>query len=242
MSCFLAPSSLHGAGLGLFAARDFKKGEIITTYFGYLRREGQAPFEEQAYSIPITFKGKIYDYIGIHDLKLLQKPGVGLAQMANDALFPCLTGKQNNSYFMDKGPTIVLRAFMDIKKGHEIFVSYGLNYWIARDKKINTFPKSYINLFKCMTTIRTLLETRLGVFIVDFAWFEDNENETSSMGLFLGIGSSWKCCICSKKHNSYKIIVVLDHNTKNVSIICPSYKKSKIIVLGLEIMHIIYEP
>jgi hypothetical protein len=62
--------------------------------------------------------------------------GDGVAQLANDAIHPELTGATNNARFEEreeeKGVNIVyLVADTDIEPGQEILVEYHISYWIA---------------------------------------------------------------------------------------------------------------
>lgn len=115
-----------GAGLGLFASRAFKKGELITWYDGDVRPvmwAVAAKPEELTHVRSLMMQEAVIDG--------LKKPlcCCGGASFANDAR---TTAAQSAKYFVkDVGafPCIVLKALRPIAAGEEILVSYGKQYW-----------------------------------------------------------------------------------------------------------------
>lgn len=111
-------SEIPNAGRGLFAARAFKKGEIIGFYGGNVTEDTSGDI---SYTLTIKVNGnaeKIVDAKGIetHD----QAKSRGDVHMANDL------PEFSNAYFTVFG---FMRALEDIEKGEELYVSYGWEYW-----------------------------------------------------------------------------------------------------------------
>ena len=114
-------SSVPGAGKGLFAARDYKKGEVVARYTGDLVPVGDGEdFDGSAYVLELT-----------QDVAIdAARTNTAEGRMINDARG---SGKKNNTRFScnQTKKTAVLRALKAIRKGEEYFVSYGNAYWPA---------------------------------------------------------------------------------------------------------------
>jgi hypothetical protein len=117
-------STIPNSGKGLFAKKDFKKGEYICKFTGdYIdskelekRDVGGA---RSAYFIYIDDNTTL----DVYDSKCL-------AKYANDAEgFRKIRGKRNNSALAQDGKNIYIQATKDIDAGDEIFVGYGKDYW-----------------------------------------------------------------------------------------------------------------
>jgi len=163
-TCYVGRSRIPNAGMGLFAARDISMGEIITTYMGYLRPERAVLRDDEIkYCIGTRYKGKQKYLIGISSKKHLRKKGAGLAQIANDAIFPWVTGFYNNSFFDQIGSKIVLRALIDIPESAEIFVEYGENYWNGSK---NIFKEEEKKQAEFTYILQRSLEEKLCAYIV----------------------------------------------------------------------------
>lgn len=117
-------STIPNSGKGLFAKKDFKKGEYICKFTGdYIdgkelekRDVGGA---RSAYFIYIDDDTTL----DVYDSKCL-------AKYANDAEgFRKIRGKRNNSTLTQDGKNIYIQATKDIDAGDEIFVGYGKDYW-----------------------------------------------------------------------------------------------------------------
>jgi hypothetical protein len=130
--CWMHLAQLHGArikkstiadgGKGLFAARDYKKNDVIARYTGDL----------VSTDTDDNYQGSMYV------LELTQEVAIDAARtntaegrMINDARG---SGHRNNARFSvnQANKTAVLRAKRNIKKGEEFFCSYGSSYWPAR--------------------------------------------------------------------------------------------------------------
>lgn len=128
-------STIPGAGKGLFAKCDFKKGDLIVEYLGEIITEKEldrrAENDEYGYAFYIS-KRKCIDAFHLPN---------ALARYANDAKGTTkIRGLRNNSEFH----TIKRRGWIvaknNIKAGREILVDYGADYWkdIAYNIKIDT--------------------------------------------------------------------------------------------------------
>lgn len=125
----ILPSLMPNAGNGLFADRDFKKNELITEYDGpRIDKASADKLREKHMHTHIRVVNSQYEYIdGYKDVLV----GKGGGSFANDATIQ----KQNNSIYFSKFDElrgrgrVFLKATKDIKKGEEIYVSYGKDYW-----------------------------------------------------------------------------------------------------------------
>ena len=110
-------STIAAAGLGLFAARDFKKGEHIADYTGD-RLALRADSIGGAYVLQMTKREGID----------AARTNAGYGRWVND---PRGSGREANTEFVVNTKTRSgrVRATRNIAKGTEIFVSYGADYW-----------------------------------------------------------------------------------------------------------------
>jgi len=162
LSCrrvYLATSNVC-PGRGVFAAHDMPKNTPLTAYAGSYKQcsKGNKKDNNEASKI-----GNAYEYvIDCDDYEIDgSKAGdswwntYGVAQYANDALHPDVSGFSNNCDFKEfrvyigkmshfaQGqhdpqnwrPRIFLVANRDIIRGEELLVSYGLPYWMNMKNK-----------------------------------------------------------------------------------------------------------
>ena len=120
----VAVSSIPGAGLGLFAKRPFREGDLICTYFGRLLSTSQA----------MRLENKTY----------LMRLGPDMYLDASSSM--CCSGRYINDCrnrlgynahfvkFPDRKIAEV-RATCWIPEGAEVFVSYGRWYWGGQPAK-----------------------------------------------------------------------------------------------------------
>lgn len=123
--CEVKESQIPGAGKGLFATKDFKKFEMITGY-------GGTPLCDHFSEYILT------DEHGIcWDAKTEYDEEADKGRWCNDADHND-TGFKNNSTFSSapiRGFPPALVSITEIKKGEEIFVGYGQNYWDSMIKR-----------------------------------------------------------------------------------------------------------
>ncbi len=156
----IKPSTLPGAGRGLFAVKDFRPGEALAVYSG--KKFSSAEVASLTYGVTYganpyaqTISAEEGGIIGERDPAL---PHLG-AQIANDPFFragdlflslncenPDLAAIQQMSMeylrLMSSSPRptrmtlrgghVQLVALQAIPAGQEIFYAYGLDYWIGR--------------------------------------------------------------------------------------------------------------
>lgn len=143
---YLSDSTISGAGKGLFAKKEFKKGDIIDYFEGELLTYEEADFLEKTNSIErgAYLIDREATYEAIWDKKIkLDKPCLDvynsecMAKWANDAEGFTSTGKKNNaSLSITKlSKRCFIYALKKIRKDEEIFISYGDDYWIEMKKK-----------------------------------------------------------------------------------------------------------
>lgn len=126
--CQVAPSLIPGAGMGLYAAKDFEEHERITFYGGV--------FCSAAMGELFNLKGSVCDYIftfsdgNVRDAYVYFKIKDELGRWINS------NKERVNAYFIpeilqgDPLPHVVVYAYKPIKKGEEIYVDYGDLYKI----------------------------------------------------------------------------------------------------------------
>ena len=123
----IKPSTVAGAGKGLFATRDFAPGELIARYTGDLidTRSGAAPdgFDGSHYVLELS------ERVAIDAARTNTADG----RMVNDARG---SGQRNNCRFSVNQQTksAVLRATRRIRTGQEFLVAYGGAFWPAEQR------------------------------------------------------------------------------------------------------------
>ncbi len=120
-------SKLPNAGKGLFTKRDIAKGSRIVEYKGKLRlwKDVKHLDGHNGYLMYIT-RNAVID----------AQPAVKtFGRYANDASgFVKVKGLKNNAEYVSEGSKCYIEALRAIKKGEEIFVSYGKEFWKLQRK------------------------------------------------------------------------------------------------------------
>lgn len=104
------------SGLGVFATRNIKKGEII---------EECPCIEDDIYN----FKGKINDYVFTSDNNKKNVVALGYCSIYNHQ------DNYDAKWIVKNGKHMTLIALKDIPKGKEIYNNYGEDYWKSRKKQ-----------------------------------------------------------------------------------------------------------
>jgi uncharacterized protein len=118
---FIAPSTLPGAGKGLFTHVYIRKGTIITEYKGRMQT-----WEEVRHQVDNDY---IY-YIDRQHVINAEPTTDALGRYANDGEGTIkVNGVSNNARYFKIGTSVYLRATVDIAAGSEILVKYGKGYW-----------------------------------------------------------------------------------------------------------------
>lgn len=130
---YVKESQIPSSGMGLWAKKDFKRGDIIVKYDGdkitwkecERRNEKQEGF------------GGYYLYINERKCIDAQYTLWAMGRYANDATGMIrIKGLRNNSrYEIRKGEAFII-ASRNIKAGEEILVSYGRGYWSTLKKEL----------------------------------------------------------------------------------------------------------
>lgn len=138
MFTYLSPSSVPGAGFGVFATNDISKNTIVTEYEGpRICSQLARTFEPQRIT-HIKSLGFSHEYVidGYKYPYLSRNPRVGHGSMVNHAKRPNCGWMQRS--FCDRGWSrlsplgyettgvrVFLKALRHIEKGEELFVNYG---------------------------------------------------------------------------------------------------------------------
>ena len=137
---YLKKSKLPGAGKGLFTRVDIPKGERIVEYKGRLQPWKDVK-DEDGYN---SYLFKLSSRWAINGLTYKKAFG----RYANDARgLVRVEGLLNNAEYETEGKRCYLDASRNIKKGEEIFVEYGGNFWslvkkMQREKEVKSKIKS----------------------------------------------------------------------------------------------------
>jgi hypothetical protein len=201
-------------GLGLFADIDIKKDIIITTYNGFLCKNSMY---DNTYAIEYDEEKTL---IGLTNLKYVT---LGAAQFANDAISPDITGKNNNSFFEQKGKDICLIASQKINCNDEILVPYGIDYW-KNKIKINPsiFSKKFIDNVNKINQLKSILYNIFEVEILDYRGIENGFLNITT------VKNKRKCLFTKKYHrdNNFEILLSKDNDYTYIYYICNICKKA----------------
>jgi len=130
---FIKKSKLPGAGKGLFTKVAIPKGQRVVEYKGKLCRWKEVKHTD-------GYNGYLM-YIHSHAVIDAQPALFTLGRYANDAAgFGKRPGLRNNCEYVSEGTKCYIESKRLIKKGDEILVGYGNDFWkfqrkIARIKK-----------------------------------------------------------------------------------------------------------
>jgi SET domain-containing protein len=117
----IKPSGIKNAGLGLYAKKDFEKGEIVGKYFGEKMTQNQFDNQTPSSDYGLTVKKNV-----IYDAKNTQSTPL---RFANDARSILRTNTRFSKNFKSNPIQVSVVATKNIKKLREIFLDYGPNYW-----------------------------------------------------------------------------------------------------------------
>lgn len=115
------PSPIHG--MGLFAERDYDKGDFITRYGGLKLGPKETQF-------PSAYRLKD-DFGYVWDAQFVTKPLEEKGRWINDILGHEEEYDYNCEFVTHtvKGHGCWVRATEDVKEGEEFFIPYGPKYW-----------------------------------------------------------------------------------------------------------------
>jgi SET domain-containing protein len=120
-------SKLPQAGKGLFTKIDIPKGIRVVEYKGKLRRWKEVKHLD-------GYNGYLM-YIS-RDAVIDAQPAINtFCRYANDANgFGKIPGLKNNCEYVSEGTKCYIESLRPIKKGEEILVSYGKDFWKLQRK------------------------------------------------------------------------------------------------------------
>jgi SET domain-containing protein len=144
----IGPSTIPEAGNGVFAARDFEKGEPVTAYEGEIINHAEAQ-ARRSQGHGSHLRTLVSQRWAIDGLRLTpDMRNVGAASMINhgekpncNVLFDWVDTAEFEAdlkkwmatsfapYPNPRGRLIVARATRNIRAGEELFVYYGRDYW-----------------------------------------------------------------------------------------------------------------
>jgi len=116
-------STITNAGKGLYTNVDIKRGELICEFTGKF-------ISNEEVETLLNDNKLLYLIYWDDDVTLDVENSDCLAKYANDAEgFMKINGLKNNSKIVFEDNRCFIMATKNIKKGQEIFVSYGKEYW-----------------------------------------------------------------------------------------------------------------
>lgn len=125
----IAPSRIPGAGQGLFATREFKKGQTICLY-------GDVNTTSEEYEENQSGYGVQYSRDEVADAASTQ---AGIGRYADDckvANRPHACAGNNARFAINRrARRVTLKATKKIKVGDEIYVPYGRQYWRRHEEE-----------------------------------------------------------------------------------------------------------
>jgi len=139
----LRKSNIINAGNGLFTNTQFVKGEKISSYGGTIYNKIDY-LKDSDYSLNIEDKVILGDKIYKSSDKAAQFINdAGIVKDESDIESYIKTIYNTNSYLVDTGDEFIAISIKDIKPNEELYVHYGINYWLAKNKiKIDPYKLS----------------------------------------------------------------------------------------------------
>jgi uncharacterized protein len=133
---FVKKSQLPHSGKGLFTKKQITKGSRIVEYKGKLRSWKEAKHEDglNGYLMYITRNAVIDALPATHTLGRYANDAKGIVKVK---------GLKNNCEYVSEGNKCYIESIRTIKKGEEILVSYGKEFWqLQRKIRLYKLPKS----------------------------------------------------------------------------------------------------
>lgn len=173
-------------GKGVFTKKFIKKGTIISQYTGSKRLISSALKRTSIYKKNDKY---IYDFddektciIGSTNMAKLNNKGI--AQFCNDTISKTLNNLNNNCNFTEIDGNLYIKAIQNIMPGEELYVSYGINYWISEIINNNSlYDFTYVSWAQKMNSIVKIcndyLEENFAYEILDF------DEDTHILSIFL---------------------------------------------------------
>lgn len=112
-------SRIGGAGNGLYAARTYNKGALVTKYGGKLLSDSQVKRSASKYVMTD-------DHGRHHDSRLVDKPDSEKGRWIND---PRGTGLAPNVEAVTTAAGVLIKTTRTVAPGEEFYLDYGDRYW-----------------------------------------------------------------------------------------------------------------
>ncbi len=129
------PSHIQGAGKGLFATREFDRGEKITDYKGDRLTRAQLEHRYPGNQLAQYAVRRTNDlYIDARDTS------AGVARYANHAPQARTNAKLADTRPPGGPPGVAIRAKRHIRPNQEVLVNYGRDYWDGRQNRPGAPP------------------------------------------------------------------------------------------------------
>lgn len=126
---YVAPSTIPGAGDGLFAARDLKRGEVIAEMGGQPVFEATLPAQQRGYLFkpPACAKADVWPFDALDGVKFGGRGSkINFAPRLINGVATQLQNARGKE--MCRRPYVYFEATTDIAKGTEVLTSYGDDY------------------------------------------------------------------------------------------------------------------
>ncbi len=151
----VGPSTLPGAGRGVFAMCDLPAQAWVTPYSGR-----DVPWDEPLdaaqndYTLeaPPSRRGPGHSRVG----EPQPGPRDGAAQLCNDAIHEQVTGRRNNCTFDWHAGEPYLRTTQAVAAGEELLVEYHITYWLSR-ARWDALPPEARAWLECVAALRKVL-------------------------------------------------------------------------------------
>lgn len=139
------PSTIPGAGLGVFAKTDFESGIILAEYRGIIILNNE--MNVARYSDKCLELNKEVSIVGCNCIACLINDAIQfkeiytgneIAEIRKNNSFPLYPDKDYNCVYMNTFSKIFVMSIRSIKQGEELFCNYGTGYWLERAKIIDS--------------------------------------------------------------------------------------------------------
>ena len=155
----LKKSKIPNAGNGVFATKDFPKGVFVAIYQGVWKQDGSVSREDRVYSLDVedenhsgeTFVGERNpNNCGINEFgQFVNDSTIAIIPQnitdINNWIQPIITYYVNSMMKRNVKLQLRMTTIKKIKKGRELYCSYGFLYWVAKRFNPEGHSTFYIN-------------------------------------------------------------------------------------------------
>jgi hypothetical protein len=198
-------------GVGVFAVQACPKGTVMTAY-PFVRQGHRKVVRQGRRNNDYAFQRSDGTAIDGHPQVLSKatfylkrrKRGDhhmwGVANLANDAIHPELTGRTNNCDFVEMGSRVYLATSQAVAAGEELLVAYSLSYWMDRAQNEAWTPQMrewlgyQVRVRDALRPLHVELDEYLGVL--------ENEEE-----MRLKYIATYACACCAHRRHVGRLMV-----------------------------------